>query len=267
MSRFLCFRLHGPLCAWGDIAVGEERNSQTHPGRSAVLGLVAACLGRRRAEEAALLALERGLGLAVLVQSRGEPLRDFHTAQVPPAKRGRRPLGPFATRREEILALDPEDDAILSRRDYRQDGLYLACLWRREAAPPEVPGLEELAAALESPRLIPCLGRKSCPAALPFLPQLVEAPDLAEACRRALIGLAACPPDARVCRRLLRSEASQEAGAELCWEPEPGGPPPGIAPTDERVRRDALHSRARWQYHPRREARGLLPAARPPQEA
>lgn len=129
MAEFLSFQLAAPIAAMGELAVGERRGSWDRPGRSAVLGLVAGCLGLDRADEDAHLALEEGYGLALRVERRGAVLADYHTAQVPPAKRNRR----FATRAEELAA--PELNTILSRRDYRTDLLAFATLWPREDAP------------------------------------------------------------------------------------------------------------------------------------
>ena len=221
-----------------------KRFSLSHLAR---LGLVAACLGIRRHEEERLLALEQGLGLAVAVQSRGRPLTDFHTAQVPPAKRGRKPLV-CATRREEILALAPDDDAILSRRQYRVDALYLACLWQRGKVALE---LETIAQALERPALIPYLGRRSCPTALPMQPGVIEADDLAAALGRAVAEW----PDEHWCHLI-----PQARTPEVFWEVSRDQPPAGMAVREIYTRRDALVSRGRWHYQPRQEARGVLAA-------
>ena len=61
--RFLVFTLYSPLGSFGEIAVGERRMSWARPGRSAVLGLVAAALGYERTEEAAHQELGRRLVL------------------------------------------------------------------------------------------------------------------------------------------------------------------------------------------------------------
>jgi CRISPR system Cascade subunit CasD len=122
VPEFLTFVLAAPLAAMGEIAVGERRGTWDRPGRSAVLGLIAACLGLAREDETAHDALETGYGLALRVQHVGPLLPDYHTAQVPPARRGRR----FATRAEELSAKDLE--TILSRRDYRTDVVALAAL-------------------------------------------------------------------------------------------------------------------------------------------
>ena len=49
---YLVFRLYGPMCSWGDIAVGEVRPSTVHPAKSAILGLIAAALGIKRPDTA-----------------------------------------------------------------------------------------------------------------------------------------------------------------------------------------------------------------------
>src|SRR5436305_6616758 len=128
VPEFLTFALTAPLAAMGEIAVGERRGSWDRPGRSAVLGLIAACMGLTREDEPAHDALEDGYGLALRVQNVGPLLPDYHTAQVPPTRRERR----FATRAEELSVTDLE--TILSRRDYRTDVLVIAALWSRAGA-------------------------------------------------------------------------------------------------------------------------------------
>jgi len=168
MPEFLTFAIAAPLAAMGEIAVGERRGTWDRPARSAMLGLVAACLGLARDDEAAHAALETGYGLALRRQGIGPLLADYHTVQVPPRQRGRR----FATRAEELAAGPLE--TILSRRDYHTDTLVLVALWPR----PEVRwGLEEIASALRAPRYTPYFGRKSCPLMLPLSPRLEIAAD------------------------------------------------------------------------------------------
>src|SRR4051812_16961130 len=143
----------------GEIAVGERRGSWDRPGRSAVLGLIAACMGLTRDDEEAHEALENGYGLALQVQNVGPLLPDYHTAQVPPARRGRR----FATRAEELATRDLE--TILSRRDYRTEVFVLGALWRKAGARWSLLEVEE---ALLKPHYAPYFGRKSCPLMLPL---------------------------------------------------------------------------------------------------
>ena len=236
MIEFLTFALAAPLAAMGEIAVGERRASWDRPGRSAVLGLVAGCLGVDREDEDAHAALETGYGLALRVQNLGPLLPDYHTAQVPPARRGRR----FATRAEELGA--PDLETILSRRDYRTEVLVLAALWcRAEARWP----LSVIGEALRIPHYAPYFGRKACPLMLPMAPLRTEAPDpVAALAERAERGPA---PERQLLPR--RSPAvvtmSTSDTAEF-----------GFQARIQRVeiRRDAVTSRRRWQFALREEA-------------
>ena len=65
---FLTCVLAAPIAAMGTLAVGERRGTWDRPGRSAVLGLVAACLGIEREDEDAHQALEAGYGMALRVE-------------------------------------------------------------------------------------------------------------------------------------------------------------------------------------------------------
>jgi CRISPR system Cascade subunit CasD len=172
-GNFLTCVLAAPIAAMGALAVGERRGTWDRPGRSAVLGLVAACLGIEREDEDAHQALEAGYGMALRVERLGPVLADYHTAQVPPARRGR----VFRTRREELAALDL--GTILSRRDYHVDVVVFVALWPREAAP-RWP-LKAIAEAMQEPQFVPYLGRRACPLMLPLSPEIEAAADPAAA--------------------------------------------------------------------------------------
>jgi CRISPR system Cascade subunit CasD len=233
-TEFLTFVLAAPLAAWGSLAVGERRGTWDRPGRSAVLGLVAACLGLDREDENAHQALENGYGLALRVECMGPVLADYHTAQVPPARRGR----VFRTRREELAA--PDLGTILSRRDYHTDAVVLAALWVRER--PRWP-LDEIASAMRAPRWIPYLGRRACPLMLPLAPQIGPASDPAAA---------------------LAAHAERETGLRLLTLRPNKDPAVTLDAADARrfslpyrrveMRRDVLASRRRWQFNLREEA-------------
>jgi CRISPR system Cascade subunit CasD len=234
MPEFLTFALAAPLAAMGDIAVGERRGSWDRPGRSAVLGLLGACLGLARDDEASHAALEDGYGLALCRQHIGSLLADYHTAQVPPARRGRR----FLTRAEE-LAVDALE-TILSRRDYRTDVLVLAALWQRPGAKWPLAAIE---AALRAPHFAPYFGRKSCPLMLPLAPTREETADPA----MALASRAADGPEPE--RRILRSSPGAVVtmtAADARWF--------GLKFNRIEIRRDVATSRRRWQFALREDA-------------
>lgn len=166
MAQYLTFQLYGPLQAYGTVAVGAIRPTATMPTRSAVIGLLAAALGIRRDEEARLAELHKAYGMAVLEQSPGKVLLDYHTIQAP-GTRGKRQL---FCRRDELLLTEP--NTILSRREYLMDALFTVCLWQRSDSAPHT--LQQLAQALITPHWTLWLGRKSCPPALPLAPQVGE---------------------------------------------------------------------------------------------
>lgn len=247
MPRFLTFALVAPLASFGGVAVGERRSGWDRPARSAVLGLVAACLGLDRGDEAAQAALAEGYGLALFCHAPGRLLADYHTAQMPSAQRGRR----FATRAEELAVPPTALNTVLSRRDYRTGAWHLGALWPRYAGPRWT--LEEIAEAMERPRFIPYLGRKSCPLGLPLAPQIAEAADPTEALlTRQVAGPEAGleHPEGYSLRQVL-ADVQSEAIVVLDAA--------DAAPDDLRLRRiemrrDQPRSRRRWQFDLREEA-------------
>lgn len=248
MTEYLTFALHAPIASFGALAVGERRTGWDRPARSAVLGLVGACLGLDREDDAAQAALATGYGIAVLCHAPGVLLTDYHTVQVPPSRRGRR----FATRAQELAA--PDLSTILTRRDYRVGAWHLAALWPRSAK--ERWPLSALAAAMERPVFTPYLGRKSCPLGLMLAPRIIAATD---------------PTAALLERRRTGPEATALGLAELraaspaqspvivldAADVEPGDP------SQRRIeqRRDQPRSRRRWQFDLRAEAVLTLPVS------
>lgn len=242
--QWLVFRLYGPLASWGGIAVGEMRDSDSYPTKSAVLGLVAGAMGIRRIDEASLQSIDRDYGFAVQVESVGLGIADYHTAQVPSRStlKGR----PHATRKNELDAPREELNTILSTRSYRCDALYRVALWARpEARQP----LSELEARLRQPIFSPYLGRKSCPLALPLEPQLVEAEALTAA-----LDAASFESDALLDRERLRAHRFEPDS--LHWEDDPAINS-GVDAEMSVVRHDRLRSRQRWQFATRREYRAF----------
>jgi CRISPR system Cascade subunit CasD len=190
-------------------------------------------MGLTREDEAAHDHLESGYGLALRVQNTGPLLPDYHTAQVPPSRRGRR----FATRAEELKA--PDLETILSRRDYRIEVSVLAALWSKSGA--RWP-LSEIEAALAKPRYAPYFGRKSCPLMLPMAPRRLEAVNPFAA----LIERANGGPEPERQLIEMRSAITTMTASEAREFDLP------IKRVE--LRRDALASRRRWQFSLREEA-------------
>ncbi len=233
MRKFLLFQLYGPMASWGDVAVGEQRPTANHPSKSAILGLLAAARGIRRDEEIIHRDMAVGYGFGVRVDAPGELLRDYHTAQVPPAKGKAK----FYTRRDELR--NAELNTILSSRDYRMESRYVVAVWIKEPVTPFT--LEVLVDALQLPRLVPYLGRKACPLAIPMCPQLVEAVSLKLAFDETHF-----PDDGLLSQIRLAGQAS------YYWE-DLAGDNAGMTASMVYPRRDRPLSRARWQFAERDE--------------
>lgn len=245
-TPFLVFQLYGPMASWGEVAVGEERDSAAHPSRSAVLGLCAAALGITRAQEKKVLALHDSLGFAVCVDEPGDILRDYHTVQAPRGKRAR----DLPTRRDEIAYGNL--DAILSKRHYRTDAFYTVCLWCRDDEGPFT--LEELASALRTPQFSPFLGRKACPPSLPFAPQIISAPTILRAIQTYDAGA-----NQQIRRLLTRLKNSSGELRNFFWDADTAGVEPGLDAIHIAKRWDRLISRDRWQFARRDEAFARAP--------
>lgn len=239
MPAYLTFALVAPLASFGSIAVGERRSGWDRPARSAVLGLVGACLGLEREDDSRHEALAADYAIALLCHAPGRLLADYHTTQVPSTKRGRR----FATRAAELDLPGHELNTILSRRDYRSGAWHLGAISLRRD--PARWTLEELAAAMRHPGFVPYLGRKSCPLGLPLAPRISDAPDAPAALlerhgsgpEAPLRGLLADPPAA----------TTVVLDAEPPWLDDPRR-------LRTEFRRDQPRSRRRWQFDLREEA-------------
>lgn len=166
MAQILILRLQGVMQAWGKHSYEDYRPSEVFPTRSAVEGLLAACLGIEREDKQQLKALSRCFSFAVrqdLRMLKEKPVQmrkisDFHT--VLDARKVDGSINPYP---------------VVSRREYLCDGHFTVALdfnpqssWTNEA----------LTLALKKPVFTPFLGRRSCPITAPLFEQWIEAEDL-----------------------------------------------------------------------------------------
>lgn len=165
MKPYLVFRLYGPMASWGLPAVGGDRQTAVRPSRSAILGLLGAAMGIKRENESALFALQSSVRFGIKQMTPSTLVRDYHTSQVPSSTS----KGRFHTRKSELS--QPKLNTILSSRDYRCDGLWVVAVFLNENASVS---LEDLKSSLLNPVYSLCLGRKSCPLALPLQPKVLE---------------------------------------------------------------------------------------------
>lgn len=151
----------------GDLAGHERRGTLNWPGRSAVIGLLAAAMGIRRGDDNGFARLD-GLHMAVGVIADGMPLRDYHTVETVPTAAARNP----DSRPEAIARAGRRTNTTITLRDYRVGTAYAVTLW---PGPDWRGNLADLATALREPVFTLYLGRKSCPLAAPPGARIVEA--------------------------------------------------------------------------------------------
>jgi CRISPR system Cascade subunit CasD len=234
MTKYLVFRLYGPMASWGDVAVGTYRPTFGHPSKSAVIGLLAAAIGIRRDEEVKLRTLAESYDFAVRVDASGTMLRDYHTSQVTSSGSGRNKKY-FATRKDELAASQKDMKTILSSRDYYCDAVFSVCLWSK---PDEVPySLENLAQKLKEPEFVLYLGRKSCPLAMPIDAKVVSGTNIQDAF-------------SMINSDDLLDGLQKDDSMRLYWE---GTHDAGVPAVHTIVRRDDPLSRKRWQFADRSE--------------
>jgi CRISPR system Cascade subunit CasD len=190
-DHVLLVRLAAPLQSWGVASRFAQRDTHSHPTKSGVIGLCAAALGHERTEELGELARVR---FGVRADHPGTPMRDYHVVGA-----GRYPIRPRDIitdhRRAAALSADltnaegpafghhsladwygspkyvvTEPDtgvlaskhvtrgALISERWYLADAAFAAALQHPDRA-----FLETVATALEHPKRLLWLGRKSCP--------------------------------------------------------------------------------------------------------
>jgi len=166
MREHLILKLQGPMQAWGRESFEGLRPSDLFPGRSALLGLLGACLGVERTDQNRQQDLAGSVSFAVRVdpvfdkqtQKRlaTQKMTDYHTVK---------------NAREDYRGLKSHD-TIQTWREYWQDACYTVAVWNN---PDAVVLLAEIAQAVKQPIYTPVLGRRSCPLARPLFETLLSA--------------------------------------------------------------------------------------------
>lgn len=235
VGRVLAFRLHGPTASWGTVEAGVERRpSGRDPGRSAVLGLLAAALGLRRQDSERHDALSGAVRLAVCGHGPRRLVQDYRTVQTVEPLRGE----DFPTR-GHALARARKVHTLTGWRQHVEDGL-----WRVFVAAPAT-DLTAISEALQRPVFGLYLGRREHPLALPPDPRPVEG-GLPEA-------LADYSPEPAIahCKAggWLADRICGVADADVWWDPGFPGAPEG----NGRMVVDQPVSRRLWRFRSREQ--------------
>lgn len=141
MSYTLLMRFHAPMQSYGLHQGHDERGTEMYPTKSAVIGLVANALGKRRNDSIDDL---RALRLGIRVDDEGQILRDFQTV------------------RGAIGANNRKTHNVARNKFYLQDAMFLVGLEGERSL------LETIKSALKRPARPLFLGRKSCPPSSPI---------------------------------------------------------------------------------------------------
>ncbi|MFB7823137.1 type I-E CRISPR-associated protein Cas5/CasD [Streptomyces hydrogenans] len=187
----LLVRLAAPLQSWGVASRFAHRDSHVRPTKSAVVGLVAAALGRDRTDPVDDLA---ALVFGVRADHPGTPVRDYHTvgsgryplrprdvitdhrraaavatslaAADGPSFGHHEPAGWYGAPKKitadpvsgTLVSAELSRSAMVTERWYLSDAAFVVGLEHPDRA-----FLDALAHALEHPKQLLWLGRKSCP--------------------------------------------------------------------------------------------------------
>lgn len=170
----LAIHLDAPMQSWGTSSRFQYRETDAFPGKSAIIGLIAAAMGIDKhapgeADEIAALAALRLTVLSIPKPRSVNRLSDFHTIGGGYDKKG--PL-------HEKLSIPKKASGapfgtVITRRSYLTDAAFVAILEGDAAL------LDTIAAALLDPVWGVWFGRKTCIPASPLSP--VIAPSLREA--------------------------------------------------------------------------------------
>jgi len=167
MHSYIILKLQGPMQSWGGHTYEDYRPSGTFPTRSAIIGLLAACLGIDRQNKKEILQLAESIEIAVRQDEMNLAigrLVDFHTIEKARKADGKENKNPIVSKREYLcdasftLAL-----RIISETSY---------------------SLNSIIKALQKPVYTPFLGRRSCPITRPLFETCVQADSFIQALRK-----------------------------------------------------------------------------------
>lgn len=146
--KTILLKLSSPLQSWGTGSSFETRHTDYYPSKSAIIGLIAACFGFKRNDDANIRKLN-SLNIAFRVDIQGRMTRDFHTAKK--YKNG-----------------DVERNYVTNRY-YLEDSTFLVGV-----SSDDDEYIDDIVYALSNPYFQPFLGRRSCPVNYDFILEVNE---------------------------------------------------------------------------------------------
>ena len=181
MQDYLIIKLQGAMQAWGGHTYEDYRPSQIFPTRSAIVGLLAACLGIEREDIKALKALNESFqfNMTVRVDKRKQAQQHKQTVSKEPKYVAMQKITDFHTvQHARKVDGKPRPEAIVSRREYLCDAEFTLALSFIDET---FYSLEKIKQAIKKPVYTPFLGRRSCPIHRPLFEAVVKAENAIEA--------------------------------------------------------------------------------------
>lgn len=180
MARHLLMRLRAPLIAFGGETIDNYGVIRDFPALSMVTGLLGNAIGWDRGDDVKHNRLQERLIMGARIETDGERLVDFQTAQLQANDKG------WTTRgvpEERAGGAGSYAGPHLRYRHYHADMDVLVALRLRPAD--ESPTLDDLATALDKPARPLFVGRKNCLPTDRLMAGRVEADSILDALQRA----------------------------------------------------------------------------------
>lgn len=220
----LLLRFDAPLMSFGGVMVDQHGPTERFPGLSLLAGLFGNALGYSHGDAEALEALQARLEYAARWDVPPDPLLDYHTVNLGPAKdvepeRWYKMREPGWTTHGKPEHREGGPDAKygthIRYRHYWANGVMTLAVTLLDSG---APGVADLAEAMERPARPLFIGRKTCLPAAPLLLGRTVAIDVREALCRAPL---AARPSSRNTRAEWRGKvepsAQESTLREACW--------------------------------------------------
>lgn len=136
--KTILLKLSGPLQSWGTTSHFETRQTNRYPSKSAIIGLLSACLGYRRDKDDQIYKLN-DLEFAVRIDQNGQLLRDYHTAK-------------------KYKSNGALERTYVTNRYYLEDAIFIVAVGHDDDQ--FIDNIEE---GLKNPYFQPFMGRRSLP--------------------------------------------------------------------------------------------------------
>lgn len=139
--KTLVLKLSGPMQSWGTSSDFDIRHTDLYPSKSAIVGLLAACLGYKRNDQENLDKL-RQIDFALRIDQRGQITKDFQ-----------------AVKKWEALTGKKANDnkySYITDRYYIEDGVFLVAISHQDEN-----YMDQIHESIKRPYFQPYLGRRS----------------------------------------------------------------------------------------------------------